>query len=154
VKAEAAKLQDAGISMGAGKAEQEKTLAHARHRFHTMVLDSSGTCYGERRMAVSNARSARFEVRDRSPMEVADGGLGYFPRLLLPCRRQSGSHRAATSERDVLLRRLVRIGRHSLAAGTTQFRSDWSAYGSIIRAMASLCGTASKNQEMYRTFAL
>src|SRR6267378_5886835 len=27
-------------------------------------------------------------------------------------------------------------------------------YGSIIRAMASLCGIASKNLEMYRTFAL
>jgi|SRR5882724_6059648 len=34
--------------------------------------------------------------------------------LTPPFIEQSGSHRAATSERDVLLRRLVRIGRHSL----------------------------------------
>ena len=33
----------------------------------------------ERRMAVANALpSARFEVRDRSPMEVTDNGLGTF----------------------------------------------------------------------------
>ena len=32
---------------------------------------------GERRMAVANALpSARFEVRERSPMEVTDNGLG------------------------------------------------------------------------------
>jgi hypothetical protein len=48
----------------------------------------------------------------------------------------------------------VKLGCHPGPAGTTQFRSDWSAYGSIIRAMASLCGMASKNLEMYRTFAL
>jgi hypothetical protein len=50
-----------------------------------MVLDSSGSCDGERRMAVANAaRSARFELRDRSLIEVADDGLGHRLRRLLP----------------------------------------------------------------------
>jgi hypothetical protein len=70
-----------------------------------MVLDSSGTCDGERRMAVANALpSARFEVRDRSPMEVTDDGLGHVLRLLLRCCRPSGRNvcvRAIRSQFDL-----------------------------------------------------
>jgi hypothetical protein len=36
-----------------------------------MVLDSSGSCEGERRMAVGNAPGVA-RVRDRNPMEVAN----------------------------------------------------------------------------------
>jgi hypothetical protein len=46
--------------------------------------------------------------------------------------------RPATSELDVLLRRLVRLARHSWRAGTTQFRSDWSAIWLYNLRMASL----------------
>jgi hypothetical protein len=38
----------------------------------TMVLDSSGTCDGERRMAVGMRSAIVARVRDRNPMEVAD----------------------------------------------------------------------------------
>jgi len=35
-----------------------------------MVLDSSGCCDGERRMAVGNALAIVGRVRDRNPMEI------------------------------------------------------------------------------------
>ena len=45
-------------------------------------------------MAVANALpSARFEVRDRSPMEVTDDGLRHVLRLLLPCCGQTAWNR-------------------------------------------------------------
>ena len=48
-----------------------------------MVLDSSGTCDGERRMAVGNRSAIVARVRDRNPMEVADD-LGHRSWRLLP----------------------------------------------------------------------
>src|ERR1700730_10832551 len=41
----------------------------------------------------------------------------------------------------------------SLAGRNSNFGPIGPPYGSIIRAMASLCSMASKNLEMYRTFA-
>ena len=58
---------------------------------------------------------------------------------------------------DVLLRRLVRLARHPWRAGRTQFRSDWSArwlYNPRVASLWHPCPMASKNLEMYRTFAL
>ncbi len=53
-----------------------------------MVLDSSGTCDGERRMAVGNTLVAR--VRDRNPMEVAHDLGRRFWRLSGRRRRAVG----------------------------------------------------------------
>jgi hypothetical protein len=57
----------------------------------TMGLDSSAPTVSAGWLWQMRSVSA-FEVRDRSPMEVADNGLGHFLRLLLPCCRQSGSY--------------------------------------------------------------
>ena len=63
-----------------------------------MGLDSSGCSDGERRVAVANAlRSARFEVRERSSMEVADDGLEHRLRRLLQGGRPFESTSASQS---------------------------------------------------------
>ena len=53
---------------------------------------SSGLSDGERRMLFQMLSLTAFEVRDRSPMEVVDDGLGHFLRLLLLCFRLIGHY--------------------------------------------------------------
>src|SRR6266850_51994 len=66
---------------------------------------------------------------------------------------ESENHLALELEARCLTAAAVKLGCHPWRAGTCNFGPIGPPYGSIIRAMASLCSMASKNLEMYRTFA-
>lgn len=58
------------------------TVQHESSVWGGIAVDGCGKC----------ARSARFEVRDRSPMEVAADGLEHRLRRLLPGGRPPTRH--------------------------------------------------------------
>src|SRR5260370_19328225 len=90
----------------------------------------------------------RHEMR---PMTFLDPGA--FPGSNPIASVESGNHLALELETRCLTATAVKLGCHPWRAGTCNFGPIGPPYGSIIRAMASLCSMASKNLEMYRTFA-
>ena len=66
---------------------------------------------------------------------------------------ESENHLALELEARCLTAAAVKLGCHPWRAGKCNVGPIGLVYGSIIRGMASLCSMASKNLEMYRTFA-
>ena len=80
---------------------------------------------------------------------------GAFPGSNLIATVESGNHLACDLGARCLAATSCKASASSLGGQEqSNFGPIGPPYGSIIRAMASLCGMASKNLEMYRTFAL